>query len=132
VALVLVALAGTAQAAGMRVEPGKWEFTTTSRMPMLPSPETSVDTQCVTESEVRPETFLSDSDGCELKDAASDASSMRWTIECRHPEGRMTGNASMTSTGASVEGTMTMQVDVGGQSTRFEQTWRGRRLGPCE
>jgi hypothetical protein len=57
---------------------------------------------------------------------------MRWKMTCANPGGTMTSDASYTSTGTVVNGTMTMNIDVDGQTITMSSTTAGKRLGPCD
>lgn len=121
-----------ALAEGMQVEPGQWEFTATTDMPMLPGPKTVTTTRCITEPEVDPDAFMDQARECTVTEVESDATSMRWKMTCANPGGTMTSEASYTSTGTAVNGTMTMNIDVDGQTITMSSTTAGKRLGPCD
>jgi hypothetical protein len=125
-------LAAPAFAGGMQVEPGTWEYTTTSKNSMMPGPRTMTMTRCITTPEVDPEAFMEEAQDCELTDIESDASSMHWKMVCTHPGGVMRGETHYTSTGATIRGTMTMTMTAEGQTMTMETQTEGRRLGACD
>lgn len=127
-----LAVAGPAVADGMQVQPGKWEFKATSVMPMMPAPNATVETQCVTESEVQPEMFLEYVEGCTLRESETDAASMRWKVTCATSGGRVDGEGSARSTGTTVRGAMTLLMNFSGQQMTMRHDWEGRRVGPCD
>jgi len=131
-ALALLLVSGPALAEGMRIEPGKWEFTSTAKMPMIPTPKTTTQTQCVTEPEIKPEEFLQGLEGCVVSDVQSDAKSMRWKMTCTSDGVTMVGNAIYTSTGAQIQGSMTLVMNANGQPMTFEQSSQGKHLGACD
>jgi len=132
--LLLFGTATPAHAAGMSVEPGKWEFKIRFTMPapMGGAPRERVETHCVEEAEISPEKFMEESQECTLSDVKSDATSMSWTVTCPNPSGTMTGKARYQSTGTTVNGTMTMGMAVNGQNFEMTHAWDGKRLGPCD
>ncbi len=132
VVVSVLALALPALAEGMKVDPGKWEFRSTSKTPMGPAPVPETTTECITESEMDPDEFLDEAKGCSVveKDVASDK--MTYVMSCDGPTGPMTGRAVFRSTGSTVKGGMKMQVDFNGQPMTFETTWEGKRVGDCE
>lgn len=127
-----LAVATPVLAEGMQVQPGKWEFTATSVMPMMPMPNTVVETECVTESEIQPEMFLDYVEGCTIQESETDAASMRWKVTCATTGGRMDGEGSARSTGTTVRGGMTLLMNFGGQQMTMRHDWEGKRIGPCD
>ena len=132
VVVSVLALALPALAEGMKVDPGEWEFTSTSKVPMGAAPIPKSTTECITESEMDPDEFLKDADGCSIveKDVSSDR--MSYVMSCPGPAGPMTGRAVFTSTGSTVKGGMKVQFDMNGQPMTFETTWEGKRVGDCD
>ena len=125
-------VAGLSLAEGMQVEPGKWEFTTRVVAPMMPTPITTVETECVTRSEIRPQMFLRDIGGCTLEQSEADAVSMRWKMTCMNPSGRVDGEGSAHSTGTTVRGAMSLLMHANGQQMSMTHNWEGKRVGPCD
>ena len=127
--LSLLLLVPAAPAAGMRVEPGQWEF----RSVAIPSTgREDVTKECVDEAEMTPEIFMKDAPECTVTDPQSDSSSMSWSMTCTSQGGGMSGDARFTSTGDTVEGVMNMHVRAQGMKMSMKRQWRGKRLGPCE
>jgi hypothetical protein len=125
-------VATPAIADGVRMDPGRWEFHNTAQMPMGMQPRSTVTTECVTESEIDPKRFMQNSAGCSLTDMKADGSSMTWNVSCPGPEGAMTGRGELHSSGAGMNGKMTMTMSHQGQTMEMAVTWEGKRLGPCE
>lgn len=130
--IAVLSLSLPALAEGMKVEPGKWEFTSSSKTPMGASPMPKATTECITESEMDPDEFLKDADGCSVveKDVSSDK--MSYVMSCAGPTGPMVGRAVFTSTGSTVKGGMKMEIDFNGQPMTFETKWEGERVGDCD
>lgn len=130
----LLLLPVAAQAAGMKIDPGKWEFRSKSNLPMMLGKPPKVTTQCLSTGEVSPDTFLKDIqiEGCAVVESRADAASLHWKMSCPQPGGAFTGVADFKSTGATVQGVLKVALPLAGQSLDFEQEWEGRRLGACQ
>lgn len=117
----------------IKIEPGKWEFTSTTQMPMMPEPQMRRNEECVTDGERTPDEFIEDMDGCDVTDVKSDDSTMAWTVKCSEDARQMTGSANITSTGATLQGTMSMEMSMPGHpAMKMDMKWQGKRLGPCD
>ena len=123
-----------ARAAGMQVESGQWEMTSTTTNPMTGQPQSFTAKECI-EGSVDPEGFMRNTSGCEVTDVESSASSMSWTMKCSAPGGGgdMTGRAQVRASngGKTVSGTMNMSANFGGQTMEFASKWAGHWVGPC-
>jgi hypothetical protein len=129
--LGLLLAATMAAADGVRMEPGRWEFRSTAQMPMGMQPRSMVTTECVTEAEIDPRRYMKHAAGCNLTDLEGNERSMTWNVSCPGPQGQMTGHGELHSSGASVNGKMTMSMTHQGQAMEMAVTWEGKRLGPC-
>ncbi len=121
-----------ARADGMKVEPGQWEFTTTTSMPMAGGAQTQVTQECVQDGEMSTDRLMEQSDGCTVSEAEATETTLRWKITCTNAGGVMRGNAEFSTTGTEIRGVMKMAMSFGGNEMKFENTWQGKRLGPCE
>jgi hypothetical protein len=117
-AAVVLVCAGTALAAGPKLKPGKWEFVTTSKMPMMPQPRTETSTDCITEENVDPTEQFVDT--------------MKWAMECRTGEGVMNGTGRLTANGTTANGGMEMKFSAQGMDMTIETEWKGKRIGDCD
>jgi len=130
---VAVLISGTGNAAGVAIQPGMWEMTSTMTMTMLNQPQTSTVKQCIEEDELDPETFNTDQDNpCEFSDVNIDGNSASWSIKCP-TEGGMTmdGSWQFTSHGDSITGSGSMSGEMSGQTFGFDMSWSGKRIGDC-
>jgi hypothetical protein len=131
-AAVLVLVAPfLAHADGMRIEPGQWEFTTTSSGAMGGAPANKVHTQCIREDSMTPQRFTQEMKGCRIDEPKFDASSMSWKMSCPSSAGAMTGSGSFRSTGSGISGTIDVTMRMGDQEFPMTNRWTGRRLGAC-
>ena len=131
--LLLVACLGLvlpAQAFAMKLDPGQWEFELTATNTMAPDAQKKTTQQCVKEPEMTPQQFMQEAQGCQISDAENSDSAMKWKLTCG-PAGEMKGDATFTSTGSTVQGSMRMGMSIQGQNVSMEQTWSGKRVGDC-
>ena len=131
--LLCAALAAASLAAHAQgIEPGEWQFTTTMSSPMLPKPQTTVVTQCVTpEDAADPARFTApqQAQGCIVTPGAKGAGSYSWTLSC--PSQGMRGSGTMHYGADAMRGEMRVSVVQQGQTIEMETRTTGRRLGPC-
>lgn len=140
-ACLLLPAAG--MAAKFDMNPGKWEFTTTMTMPMLPQPRTTTSTECITEEEAKqdPLADLIDDDNCKILNKKIKGSSLEFEMECN--EGGMTtrGKGLFTAQKNTASGTIEMIMEMpempnmpnmpSGPMT-MKTSWQGKRIGACE
>ena len=131
-AAAILGTAGPALGDGLEMEPGKWEFRTTSSMPTAPRPMEFVDTRCVTPADTKPETFMKDASQCQVTSIETSARLMRWKVTCQNPTGPVVGEGEARSTGKTVRTTMKTSLEVDGQRVTMETLSEGRWLGPCD
>ena len=138
--LALAALLAAAPVAVLAetIEPGEWEFTSTTQSPMLPKPQVLTARKCLTQEDAdNPERWMRPRTGqgeCQFTygentgEKAGDA--VNWKMSC--PKMNMTGSG----TGRVRRNTMETDVQIAGeaQGRKFEMRTRmtGRRLGPCK
>lgn len=130
---MFVALPSVAFAAdALQIEPGKWKTRTTMKSTMSPEPRVTERTECVTEGEWDPDTFMQDSNGCTFTDVKSSAQRLQWKVTCNTQGGQMSGDADYRSQGDRVEGEMRMDMDAGAMQITMDFAFEGTRLGDCD
>jgi hypothetical protein len=129
-AVVLPSVASAGDA--LQVNPGKWKTRTSMKSTMSPEPRVTERTECVTESEWDPDTFMKDVEGCALTDVNSSAQRMQWKVACNVQGGRMDGDADYRSQGDRVEGEMRLDMDAGAMKITMDLTFEGNRIGDCD
>jgi hypothetical protein len=136
VAIAIVSVgAGRALAGdGPTLKPGKWEFTTTTEVPMLPEPKTTTKTECVKEEKTDPLAAFTKTEDCKVTDRTVNGNSMKWKVECGKGDDspKVEGSGELTAGDTNVEGKMEMVSNLGGQEMRFKSSWKGKRLGDCD
>jgi len=126
-----IAFAGAAAAQSM--EPGEWQFSSTMTSKMLPKPQTSVVTRCITKEDAQDPTNLSGKakeQGCTVTPGNRTPSSYNWTIAC--PKQGMSGEGKVRFTRDSVDSELQMNVELQGQKMQLTTLTTGRLLGPCK
>jgi hypothetical protein len=113
------------------VEPGQWEFETMSQPPMAAAPTTKVSTDCVEDGEMSPERLTAGMPDCVVSDIVSNPEKMSWTMVCPTPMGEMQGTGEFKSTGETLTGSLILNVALDGQPVKIENSWKGKRIGPC-
>ena len=132
--LAAVLISGAGHAAGVAIQPGKWEMTSTMTMTMMNQPQTNTVQQCIEEDELNPESFNMDQDNpCKFSDIKVDGNSASWSIVCPTQGGMtMDGTWQFTSNGDSITGSGSMSTEMSGQTIGFDMNWSGKRIGDCD
>lgn len=129
--LLLAALPPFASAQAM--EPGEWQFNSTVSSPMLPGPQTSTFTQCVTPAEAADPTRFTARDqsaGCVVTPGARTPASYSWAVSC--PQQGMSGSGTARFAPGAIESEMQVHAEMQGQKLVMSTRVSGRRLGPCK
>ena len=121
-------------AAGISVEPGMWEMTTTLNMPMMPAPQTTTISECIEDSDFDFEDMSTEDmdPNCSMSSNQVDDSTIKWTLDCP-VEGGGTSHAEwrITSAGKTLEGDGKISVSVMGQEMEMTTTFTGKHTGAC-
>lgn len=124
VVISIVLLVGYAWAEP-QINPGKWEITTTTEMAGM-SPQSQTHTQCITADDMVPMSEDANQE-CQVTDITTEGNTVSWRISCG---GNMNGTGSVTYSGDSMNGTMSMTIEPYG--TKVHNTLSGWRIGPCD
>jgi hypothetical protein len=116
------------------LEPGEWEFTSTSTSRLFPGPQTASFKRCIKKEEAQnPDRWMSQPDpqgDCKLTPGNKTADTYTWSMEC--PKANMRGTGSARMSRATMEGETHMTGEVQGQKFELRTKVTGRRLGPCK
>ena len=116
------------------IEPGEWEFTSTSTSRLFPGPQTATFKRCIKKEEAaNPDQWMGKPDqqgDCKLTPVAKTADSYTWMMECPQAKMRGTGTARMSR--SAMDGETNMTGEVQGQKFELKTRVTGRRLGPCK
>ena len=136
-------LPGLVLGGGFTMKPGKWQFTTTTVMPMMPQPQTMSSEECITPEEAAkdPLAELVDRDGCTVTDKKISGSTLRFTMRCEQQGMVSQGQGYFTAHGDTASGKMEIKMDMpavqgmpgmtGGPMV-IKTTWQGKRIGACD
>ena len=131
---LLMLVSQPVMAAGISVEPGMWEMTTTLNMPMLPAPQTTTVSECIEDSEFDLEDMSTEEldPNCTMTADQIDDSTVKWSMDCP-VEGGGTSHAEwrITSGGDTIEGDGMISVSVMGQEMEMTTTFTGKHTGAC-
>ncbi len=115
------------------MEPGEWEFTTTTKSRLLPKPQTSNFKRCVHKEDTEnPERWLgrqSEKNDCNLAKSENSGGMLKWEIHCPKTNIRGTGTAKLAPEQMSSD--MQFVGELHGQKIQMNTRVEGRRLGPC-
>ena len=117
---------------GVTIEPGMWQVTTTSKIPMVDQTTTETTMQCMAEDHFTPERMTGNHKSCKIDKVSSKDNEMSWKLVCNNPTGQFSGTGRFKSTGDKAEGEMTTTMKLGDQSLVSELRWKGQRLGDCD
>ena len=130
---MLVALAAYGFPAVAQLTPGEWEFTSTMISAMLPKPQTSTVTQCISKAEAEDPTRFANRDqpqDCVMTPGARTAGTFAWSISC--PKIGMSGTGKARFAASTIESEMTMSMESQGQKMEMRSSSKGRYVGPCK
>ena len=116
------------------LEPGEWEFTSTSTSRLFAGPQNASFRRCIRKEEAaNPDKWMSQPDpqgDCKLTPGAKTADTYTWTMEC--PKANMRGSGSARMSRSTMEGETRMTGEVKGQKFELQTKVTGKRLGPCK
>lgn len=114
------------------VEPGMWETTMTMTSPMFPQPRVETTTECVDTSEFSINDLMpADESDCTIVESNVDGNTLSWKMQCQMQGGSGEGSGTFKSNGDNGTGEMYMKMTVQGQSFEMQNSWEGKRTGPC-
>lgn len=109
-----------------QMNPGTWEITTTTEMAGM-APQSQTHIQCITADDMVPMSEDANQE-CQVTDIITEGNTVSWSISCGG--GEMNGTGSVTYSGDSMHGTMSMTIEPYG--TKVHNTLSGWRIGPCD
>lgn len=128
-------LAASAPAFATAMQPGEWEFNSTTTSPLFATAQNSVFKYCVTQQDAdNPEAWMarqSEKGECKLTPGERTSDSMRWKMSCPRTNLHGAGAARLTGPG-SLEGEMKLSGSFQGHAVQMSTRMSGKRLGPCK
>ncbi|TDR55042.1 uncharacterized protein DUF3617 [Halomonas ventosae] len=132
---LLLALPLAAVAESPNIEPGQWEFTsTTSVQGDLPIPDqTETHQECIAQGDIDDEefSFIEEEEGCELLEHEVTVDGLDYRMVCRAEGGEADIVGRMDFLGERVEGNVDILVDSPAGEMNMTTTMEGRRIGDC-
>ncbi|PRY72050.1 DUF3617 domain-containing protein [Halomonas ventosae] len=132
---LLLALPLAAVAESPNIEPGQWEFTsTTSVQGDLPLPDqTETYQECIAQGDIDDEefSFIEEEEGCELLEHAVTVDGLDYRMVCRAEGGEADIVGRMDFLGERVEGNIDILVDSPAGQLNMTTRMEGRRIGDC-
>ena len=116
-----------------QVQPGEWEFTSTSTSRLFAKPQVLVFKRCIRKEDADdPERWMSNpgQSDCKLTPASRSGDTYRWEMNC--PSAGMRGSGFARLRGATMEGESQMAGVSKGEKFELSTKVTGRRLGPCK
>ena len=144
VAIVPLLFAKVVLAEGPNLKPGKWEFKTTSIIPMMPDPQIMTNTKCITAEDASrdPLAAMVEEGKCRVLNKEENGNTIEFEVECDGDlDMKMRGNGHFTADGTTASGKMVMTMDMpqmggqnmmSGQSMKITHEWEGKRTGDCD
>ena len=116
------------------LDPGEWEFTSTSTSQLFSGPQTVRFRRCIRkEDAANPDLWMGKPDptgDCKLTPLKKTADTYAWGMEC--PKANMRGTGSARMSRATMEGESSMAGEVQGRKFELRTKVTGKRLGPCK
>jgi len=133
--LLFAALLASFPAAAQQMQPGEWQFNTTTTSPALPGPQSATFTNCVKKEDASdPSRWMGKQDyksDCKVTPGKKTADSYSWQISC--PNSKTQGSGTVRFTGGTrMESDMLMTGEQRGRSFEMRTRMSGKRLGPCK
>jgi hypothetical protein len=133
VAVTVLGLSFAAAADQPNVQPGQWEFTSTTSFTGMPMPEQTLSSsECVTAEDIS-EGFAFDVDveNCEIQNMDKRPDGMNYTMVCRQEGMEMVMEAELRFMGDRTEGTMDARTMTPMGPMNMRTVLEGRRVGDC-
>ena len=119
-----------AHAWGLDFQEGRYEITSTIKMPGMNPPPTTI-TRCLTKQAPVPDQSVADPK-CKVIDMNTQGNTVTWKVACDEQGQKMRGNGRMVYHGDRFEGTVdNVIMDPDGNMT-VNTTIEGKRVGPCQ
>ncbi len=128
----LIACATLAAAgASAQMQPGKWEVTSAVEMQGHPTMAPQKTTICVDNKTADRQPPVAMDPSCQVTDYKMSGNTATWKMQCKG-EMAMTGEGSITYSGAQYTGSSTMRMEMKGHPPMtMKNTYTGKRIGNC-
>ena len=131
--LAVALLASPVAVLAQGLEPGEWQFTTTTSVPGMPKPQSFSNTQCIRKEDASTMPWERKKPGetdCKTTTTKKSGDTVSWEVSC--PKTKMQGHGSARIRGSSLDSEMTMVMEQEGRKMEMHSKTTGKRLGPCK
>ncbi len=130
VLFIIASIILATQAWGLDFQEGRYEITSTIKMPGMNPPPTTI-TRCLTKQAPLPDQSVADPK-CKVVEMKTQANTVTWMVECDEQGQKMKGSGKMVYHGDRFEGAVkNVIMDPDGNMT-VNTTIKGKRVGPCQ
>jgi hypothetical protein len=131
-AAMLLAMQSATANDTVTITPGLWESTVTIESSFMPAMPPQTTQECVQKSTYDIRNMLRDQGECRITETSLSGAALRWKMSCRTAGGpQANGQGEVVSHGDRIEGNMTMDMSMQGQSITLKTIWTGKRIGDC-
>ncbi len=118
----------------IKVVPGNYSITTTTRSNMSPNPKTDTEEQCITDTSFNPRMSLPDDNSCNASNVKKSGNKLAFDIKCEGGQMMppMTGKAGASTTSSTVNYQIKMVGAFQGQEFSINSVSEGKRTGDCK
>ena len=132
-AMLSMLLSARVFAADPSLNPGKWQATITTEMPLITQPARQDVTQCIAAGNTGPVDRMVKDGNCTITKREVSGNSLRWEMQCKSRSGPPAiGTGVFSSDGDSGTARMEMTSTFQGKPLKTTTTWTGKRIGPCD
>jgi hypothetical protein len=118
----------------IKVVPGNYSITTTTRSNMSPNPMTDTEDKCITDTSYNPRSFMSEDDGCTASNMKKNANKLNFDIKCNAGQGmpNMAGKGEASATSSTISSHYKMAGTFQGREVSWDSKSEGKRTGDCK
>lgn len=133
--MVLVSFSGSRAADdSIKVVPGNYKITTTTRSNVDPNPQIDTQDQCIGKTSYNTKSFLPDDESCKASNVKKSGNKLSFDVKCtgdqRMPA--MTGKADASATSSTLSSHFKMAGVFQDQEVSIDSTSEGIRTGDCK
>lgn len=116
---------------GVHLEPGYWEFTTTSLIEGMQAPKRRTTEKCIKENRTDPLEHLAREQNCEVHERSDDGNTVRWTMTCPTTAHSWNAEGEITSRGITAVGHLAMSMKTPVKTFQMRLDWEAKRVRDC-
>lgn len=118
----------------IKVVPGNYSITTTSKSNLRPNPEIETEDQCITDTSYNPKEFMPEEDGCSASNLKKSGNKITFDIKCQGDQQMpsMTGKGEASATSSTISSHYKMAGTFQNMDISFDTKSEGKRTGDCK